>query len=114
MRLKSLLLLPVLLLSACYPQVPTTTVEDIQNGKDIYSQELSWQACDSGFECSKMVVPLNWLEPEGEFLEISLIRKAGSEKLPELVVNPGGPGASGVNFVKDSFEQIGTGHLHRH
>jgi len=58
-----------------------------------------------------MVVPLNWLEPQGEFFEVSLIRKAGSEQLPALVVNPGGPGASGVNFVKDSYEQIGTSNL---
>ncbi|MEY3561694.1 MAG: hypothetical protein RL068_846 [Actinomycetota bacterium] len=101
-------LLPVLLLTACYPSVEAGLLEQVQQGLAVSDQELVWVNCDTGFECASMVVPLNWLEPGDDFLEIALVRPEGSENLPPLVVNPGGPGASGVDFVADSLEQIGT------
>ncbi|MFM1950464.1 MAG: hypothetical protein RL418_151 [Actinomycetota bacterium] len=111
MRLKSLLLIPVLFLSACYPQVPTDAVQEIENGKEVLSQTLQWSSCDGGFECASLVVPLNWLEQGRDYFEMALIRPAGSGSLPPLVINPGGPGASGVSFVRDNLESIGTANL---
>jgi pimeloyl-ACP methyl ester carboxylesterase len=101
----------VLFLSACYPQVPTDAVQEIENGKEVLSQTLQWSSCDGGFECASLVVPLNWLEQGRDYFEMALIRPAGSGSLPPLVINPGGPGASGVSFVRDNLESIGTANL---
>lgn len=90
-----------------------TQVEEVQNGKPLTDQVLNWTDCESGFECATMVVPLNWLEPSGEYLAIALTRKSGYDLLPPLVINPGGPGASGVSFVQDNFDGIGTSNLRK-
>ena len=113
MRLRSLLLLPVLVLTACYPQVPMTPVEEVQNGKELTAQELSWADCESGFECATLAVPLDWLNQDGQYLGIRLTRKSGYDLLPPLLVNPGGPGASGVSFVQDNYGGIGTSNLRK-
>lgn len=90
-----------------------TEVEAVQNGKALTDQVLNWTDCESGFECATMVVPLNWLEPSGEYLAIALTRKSGYDLLPPLVINPGGPGASGVSFVQENFDGIGTANLRK-
>ena len=64
--------------------------------------------CESGFECAKVAVPLDHLNPDDQIFEISLIRKAGTENLTPLLVNPGGPGASGFDYVRDNYETLGT------
>ncbi len=111
LRAKSLLLGSVLLLTACYPQVPVEPIDEIRAGKDVTSQELVWESCDLGFECTTVVAPLNWVVETGEYLTLSLIRPAGSAELAPILVNPGGPGASGVDFVRDNLDTIGTSFL---
>lgn len=54
------------------------------------------------YECGTLPVPQDWAAPEeGETLELALVRvRAGGgeqERLGSLVINPGGPGASGVD-----------------
>ena len=90
-----------------------TPVEEVQNGKELTAQELIWTDCESGFECATMAVPLDWLNQDGQFLGIHLTRKTGFDLLPPLLVNPGGPGASGVSFVQDNYEGIGTSNLRK-
>ncbi|WP_027346051.1 alpha/beta hydrolase [Hamadaea tsunoensis] len=52
------------------------------------------------FHCAKIDVPADWSKPDGEKIQISLIRaRVGSQKdrIGSLLVNPGGPGGSGVD-----------------
>jgi pimeloyl-ACP methyl ester carboxylesterase len=56
-------------------------------------------------------VPLDHLNPADQIIEIALIRKAGTENLTPLLINPGGPGASGFDYVRDSYETLGTDQL---
>jgi pimeloyl-ACP methyl ester carboxylesterase len=68
-----------------------------------YGQTLVWTACGGGFQCSRLTVPLDYADPTGDKIRIALIRlRAGnpSARLGSLVINPGGPGASGVDFVR--------------
>ena len=68
-----------------------------------YAQHLSWSDCGSGFQCSSLLVPVNYAVPGGATMHIAVIRKpASGEARGSLIVNPGGPGASGVDYVRGS------------
>jgi hypothetical protein len=63
-----------------------------------YGQNLVWTGCGGKFECATMSVPLTYDEPDGESIDVKLIRlPAGNpdERLGSLVLNPGGPGGPG-------------------
>jgi pimeloyl-ACP methyl ester carboxylesterase len=52
------------------------------------------------FECGTMEVPIRYEEPEGAPLPLFLVRVVGAgqvDRVGSLVVNPGGPGASGAD-----------------
>lgn len=65
-----------------------------------YSQELDWTACEDTFDCAEVEVPLDYARPDAETIRLALIRKRGTEPRGTLLVNPGGPGASGVDMVR--------------
>lgn len=79
-----------------------------------YEQKLSWSKC-SGEKtyCSTLEVPADWSNPLGSRFKIAVVyRMADSSKpIGSLLFNPGGPGTSGVSWVRDSGEQIGTSAL---
>ncbi|WP_299035920.1 alpha/beta hydrolase [uncultured Pseudokineococcus sp.] len=67
-----------------------------------YDQQPEWVPCGQVRECTTVTVPVSWAEPAGEVLELAVARvPAGDEdeRLGSLLVNPGGPGASGVEWV---------------
>ena len=69
-----------------------------------YTQVLSWDQCGE-FLCATATAPLDWEDPAAEEIELALIRQpAKQEKVGSLLVNPGGPGASGYDFVADSID----------
>ncbi|GIH26451.1 proteinase [Acrocarpospora phusangensis] len=66
-----------------------------------YSQQLFWSDCRDGFECAKLTVPLDYTKPEGDQIKISVIRTpASGQKIGSLLMNPGGPGGSGVQMAR--------------
>lgn len=51
----------------------------------------------AGAECGMLSVPVDYSKPDGDVAQIAMIRfKATGQKIGSLVVNPGGPGESGV------------------
>lgn len=60
-----------------------------------------WQPCAGSFECATLTVPRDWADPEGDSLELAVTRHpAEGARIGSLILNPGGPGASGVDFVQ--------------
>ncbi|HEX2283420.1 MAG TPA: alpha/beta fold hydrolase, partial [Mycobacterium sp.] len=50
-----------------------------------------------GAECGKLSVPVDYAKPDGDVAQIAMIRfPATGQKIGSLIVNPGGPGESGV------------------
>ena len=48
-------------------------------------------------ECGKLSVPVDYSKPDGDVAQLAMIRfKATGDKIGSLVINPGGPGESGV------------------
>lgn len=75
-----------------------------------YAQELAWEGCGMGsVECTDVMVPLDWSDPEGETITIAVARHlASGERLGSLLMNPGGPGGSGWDFVAYSAQWVVT------
>ncbi|GAC1386318.1 MAG: alpha/beta hydrolase [Marmoricola sp.] len=66
-----------------------------------YHQKLAWRACGAD-QCADLSVPLDYAHPSARSIKLSVLRAPAtkpSEKIGDLVVNPGGPGASGVDFA---------------
>lgn len=85
---------------------------------------LSWGGCadrpdDAGVECATLPVPLDWSDPSGPSIGLALARTRAArptERIGSLLVNPGGPGGSGVDMVfrrrfssalSDRFDVVG-------
>lgn len=85
-------------LSACQPVV---TVEDPVSY--YFDQSVKWEKCDFGAECATVVAPMDWDNlDELRDVELALVRhRATGSSTGSLFVNPGGPGASGFDFVAE-------------
>ncbi len=79
---------------------------------DFYAQRVNWERCEgrrSSVECATVRVPLDYDDATGQVngqaIELALLRvPATGTARGSLVVNPGGPGAGGVDFA----EYLGT------
>ncbi|GAA3684980.1 alpha/beta hydrolase [Lentzea roselyniae] len=77
-----------------------------------YGQQLAWQDCapfattgssrqaygsKRDVECTRLQVPLDYSKPDGDTITIGVLRyRATGQKIGSLLINPGGPGASGM------------------
>jgi hypothetical protein len=77
---------------------------------DFYQQKLDWQGCHDGFECAKVRVPVDYAAPGGTAIDLSVVRlpSHGGDRLGSLVINPGGPGASGIGYALDANSAISS------
>lgn len=67
-----------------------------------YRQGVTWSECGGSFECATVDVPLDYADPAGESISIALKRLPAAQpsaRLGSLLLNPGGPGGSGVQLV---------------
>src|SRR6476619_4376894 len=89
---------------------------------------IRWGPCPEGdpqapippeAECGKLSVPVDYAKPDGDVAQLAMIRfKATGDKIGSLVINPGGPGESGVKSaanlvntmpasVRERFDLVG-------
>lgn len=74
-----------------------------------YGQTLTWTACGSaGFDCTTVTAPRDYSDPSAGELQLAVIRHRATsgEPLGSLLTNPGGPGVSGVDTVRDSLSLV--------
>jgi len=70
---------------------------------------ISWTACGDRLECAQVSVPLDWTKPDAKKIALSVIRHLASNpeaRIGSAFINPGGPGESGVETVRDSGDQL--------
>lgn len=94
--------------SAGHPGVPTPEqlpAIDPATLTRFYSQKVDWKSCDSGLQCGSLLVPIDYQNPNGATISLAVIRHVTTAKnrLGSVVLNPGGPGGSGVGFAKQAW-----------
>lgn len=69
--------------------------------EEIYNQDVEWTKCGGGaFQCADIQAPLDWDNPDSESITIAAQRYNAREKaMGTILVNPGGPGGSGIDLV---------------
>ena len=101
-----------LVLTACVPSfgpIPpsTGTGEQVPSAlAPYYGQTLEWEWCGA-MQCANATAPLDWADPSAaDDIELALVRQPATsgDVLGSLLVNPGGPGASGVDFVLGNID----------
>ena len=99
--LLALVAVAALALTGCVPgPVPVTGLDKA----DFYEQELRWKDCFEQMECTSVRAPLDWSAPEDGSIKIAVVRHRAKNPIGSLLINPGGPGGSGVGFVADSLD----------
>ncbi len=79
-----------------------------------YTQQLRWGSCapyattamdnalyrTPGLSCARLTLPMDYRHPDGETINIGVLRKpATGTRKGSVLFNPGGPGASGMSVV---------------
>ncbi|MPY97841.1 MAG: alpha/beta fold hydrolase [Actinophytocola sp.] len=116
-------------------RAPAGPVGPVPDGlDDFYSQRLDWGDCQPyattnvaeqtfaapEVECALLEVPLSYENPDAETIEVGVLRtRAQDDRIGSLLVNPGGPGVSGmeaaaslrfsptINKLGDRFDVVG-------
>lgn len=82
------------------PEPSDGTTSDFADLNSYYAQKLSWTDCKDGFECSTLQVPLDYAQPELKAISLSLVRLPSKNATESLILNPGGPGGSGIEYAR--------------
>ena len=75
-----------------------------------YEQELDWQRCGAN-QCTHLRVPLDYAHPEGRTIELAVLRAPATrrgQRIGQLMVNPGGPGGSAVDYASSGAFTFGA------
>ena len=103
--------LAALVLSACGDNTPEDGLERFYNQKLTFGPCKSYATTDGDapifaseqYECARLEVPLDYAKPEGRTAQIALLRVPATgdagKKIGSLLVNPGGPGSSGMSHA---------------
>ncbi|MEV0250691.1 alpha/beta hydrolase [Nocardia sp. NPDC050712] len=101
------------------PMPPTPAALD-----KFYGQTVDWGSCAEvtgerlppSAECAKLTVPVDYAQPQGATAQLALSRiPASGKKIGSLLLNPGGPGVSGLSIVSlaggsalaERFDRVG-------
>jgi len=95
---------------------PDSTKAPSADLEQFYSQTLDWKDCADAdgnkLECAQLTVPMDYADPGGDTIQIAVARSHVDHSVGSVVTNPGGPGASGVDFVARVAHDSGK-KLHR-
>ena len=94
----------VLTTAACAPAKTVAAPTDLPA---VYSQTLKTYECGA-FMCGKVDAPIDWNKPDGDTFKLAFSYKAVPGVKKYLFVNPGGPGASGIDLATTNLDSVGT------
>jgi pimeloyl-ACP methyl ester carboxylesterase len=89
--------------------LPAAIPDDL---RPYYEQKLAWQECSAkaDFQCAQVRVPLDYQHPSGATdIPLVIARKPATDpgrQLGSLLVNPGGPGGSAIDYLQEAADQF--------
>lgn len=92
-------------------QVVATSTPDASGApagfESYYGQTVEWTSCGDRLQCANVAAPTNWEDPTSEPISLAINRHMAQQQpaLGNLVMNPGGPGESAVEFVRTSVDR---------
>jgi pimeloyl-ACP methyl ester carboxylesterase len=92
----------ILLVTACSAAPTRQAGPEPSTLARYYQQHLDWQSCDNGFQCARLLVPFDYTHPGKDRFDLPVVRLPAaqpSQRIGALVINPGGPGGSGVQYA---------------
>lgn len=78
------------------------------------STHISWTPCYDSFECARLTVPLQYSNATAGEAQIALIMSPSNfssgnpDYLGSILFNPGGPGGSGVDYIRENGDYFRT------
>lgn len=91
--------------------VPALAAEGVPAGlRTFYEQRITWTPCasDLSLDCAAIVVPMDYRKPRAERVQVVISRLKATDPARRrgvLLVNPGGPGGSGLGLPSRFGEQ---------
>jgi pimeloyl-ACP methyl ester carboxylesterase len=85
------------------PVAPTTTTEP-----PLPVSPVQWAPCGS-LQCGSVTAPIDYTHPDGATLQVAVARhpaEVPSERIGSLVINPGGPGGSGIDDLPNELSVL--------
>lgn len=73
-----------------------------------YDQQVTWTPCGGAESCASIWVPLDYARPDDQAITVKAKLRPSTSSSPRgtLFINPGGPGASGIDYL--SFISLGA------
>jgi len=75
------------------------------------SQTLNWKSCNNGFQCAQYQVPADYSHIDNSTFTLQVIKHVAnkpSKRIGSLIMNPGGPGGSGIQYVLAADSIVST------
>jgi pimeloyl-ACP methyl ester carboxylesterase len=100
------------------PRHPTTTTTTTTTTLPVTEPAITpidWTPCNGGLQCGNLTVPLDYADPNnGQTISIALVRHPANVpagRIGSLVIDPGGPGVSGVDDMANELSALTPGLL---
>jgi pimeloyl-ACP methyl ester carboxylesterase len=106
-RVAWFLTLVTILISACAIKGPASASTSPTPARS--TGKIAWSDCGGGFQCGNLQVPLDYTHPQGRTISLAMIRKVATDsanRIGSVLVNPGGPGESGVTFLRSDIKSF--------
>jgi pimeloyl-ACP methyl ester carboxylesterase len=100
-----MVIVTALAVSTCTPNPPPA----LNNPSIPTPKPVKWSDCGAGFQCGTVEVPLDYSHPSAGTILIALNRKPATDvahRIGSLLINPGGPGASGIKFLRQDASSM--------
>lgn len=75
---------------------------------------VDWAPCQDGLQCGTVAVPLDYFSADSPTVQIALARHPAEDpgqRIGSLVINPGGPGGSGIDDLPSELSVLTSGLL---
>ena len=101
-RITALVASFAIILTGCSSSTVPFTEPKFSALAEYEQQKLDWSSCYDYFDCTELRVPIDYEDLSVGTFRISVLRAAAKDqdkRMGSIVVNPGGPGGSGVDYA---------------